>query len=210
MKKPLLILITFLAGSIGLSASDVIRINSTSTPTPSIDPAYEVVSIVAIGNKKPKVGIIRIEDKRRYNVSIGDELDAYTVEGIKTLGKEQFVIVTKDGSKRLIALKRPADSPFNDGPLFESYSKQLIDTNGRLTEKGKKAITNNLRQVASAGQQYILEEGASEVNYKKLVGDYFKGITPIAGEDYTKLTVSENGGKLNMPTLFGDVVIYQY
>lgn len=74
----------------------------------------------------------------------------------------------------------------------------------------EKAIVNNLRQVASAGQQYILEEGASSVSYDKLEGVYFPSINPVAGEDYTGLEVSEEGGTLTVTTAGGEEVSYTY
>ncbi|MFP4261162.1 MAG: type II secretion system protein, partial [Opitutales bacterium] len=62
----------------------------------------------------------------------------------------------------------------------------------------EKAMTNNLRQIASAGQQYILEEGTATVGYNDLVGSYFNDIDAVAGEDYTGLTLSETGGTISV------------
>lgn len=75
-----------------------------------------------------------------------------------------------------------------------------------------KAIENNLRQVASAGQQYMLENGVSKVKYTKLESDYFAGgtIKSVAGEDYSSLTVTEGGGTLSVTTSGGEVVKYKY
>jgi len=51
-----------------------------------------------------------------------------------------------------------------------------------------KAITNNLRQMYVAGQQYMLDKGVTEVGYYDLVGTgtdrYISKITPVMGEDY--------------------------
>ena len=60
----------------------------------------------------------------------------------------------------------------------------------------EKAITNNLRQIANAGQQYILEEGASVVSYKTLEGDYFPTIATVADETYVGITIGETGGTI--------------
>ena len=60
----------------------------------------------------------------------------------------------------------------------------------------EKAMLNNLRQVASAGQQYVLEEGTQSVQYTDLVGDYFADIQTVAGENYGNLVVGEDGGTL--------------
>ncbi|MEM7789896.1 MAG: prepilin-type N-terminal cleavage/methylation domain-containing protein [Verrucomicrobiota bacterium] len=74
----------------------------------------------------------------------------------------------------------------------------------------EKAITNNLRQVASAGQQYILEEGTDQATYAQLQPTYFNTIAPVAGEDYTGLIVDEEGGSLSVTTGGGLEVTYTY
>ena len=56
-----------------------------------------------------------------------------------------------------------------------------------------KTILNNLRQVASGGQQYLLEEGVATVDHSTLVGDYFPNIQPVAGESYGSLEVGADG-----------------
>src|SRR5438046_9955690 len=57
----------------------------------------------------------------------------------------------------------------------------------------QKAITNNLRQVSAAAQQYMLENGVSQVVYTDIVDTgtqlYIKNINTVAGEDYTSLTL---------------------
>ena len=72
-----------------------------------------------------------------------------------------------------------------------------------------KAITNNLRQMASAGQQYILENGTTQVSYSDLAGDYFAAIQAVSGETYV-LTILEDGGVLITTTTGDDVVKYTY
>jgi len=73
----------------------------------------------------------------------------------------------------------------------------------------EKAITNNLRQIASAGQQYILEEGATEVSYNELQPTYFQDISPVASESYTDITISEEGGTMQI-TAGSLTVTYTY
>jgi len=74
----------------------------------------------------------------------------------------------------------------------------------------EKAITNNLRMIAAAGQQYILEEGAETVSYNQLVGEYFMEIQPVNGEDYTQLVISEEGGTIEVTTANGETVSFMY
>lgn len=49
-----------------------------------------------------------------------------------------------------------------------------------------KAITNNLRQMASGADQYFIEEGVTTVATTALVGSdkYIKTLDPVAGETY--------------------------
>ncbi len=75
----------------------------------------------------------------------------------------------------------------------------------------EKAITNNLRQVASAGQQYILEEGVTEATYDTLLTEkYFTPFQAVADETYTAITVSEDGGTISTTTTGGMTVIFTY
>jgi type IV pilus assembly protein PilA len=69
-----------------------------------------------------------------------------------------------------------------------------------------KAIVNNLRQISSGAQQYMLEQGASQVSETQLEGtnsfDYVRPVTRVNGETYngftaisgttTQLSTSEN------------------
>ncbi|MEM0967427.1 MAG: hypothetical protein AAGJ81_14870 [Verrucomicrobiota bacterium] len=74
----------------------------------------------------------------------------------------------------------------------------------------QKAVLNNLRQVASAGQQYMLEEGLDSAPYNALEGEYFVPISPVNGEDYTELVVNSSGGTLSVTMNNGDTVEYSY
>ncbi len=73
----------------------------------------------------------------------------------------------------------------------------------------QKTVINNLRQIASAGQQYILEEGADDADYASLQGTYFAEIDPVADETYTELTVESEGGTLSIQVA-GETVTYSY
>ena len=50
----------------------------------------------------------------------------------------------------------------------------------------EKAITNNLRQLASAADQYFIENGVTVAAQTELVGTdkYVKTLNPVAGETY--------------------------
>ena len=74
----------------------------------------------------------------------------------------------------------------------------------------EKAITNNLRQIPSAGQQYILEEGVSAVPIDDLDPTYFTTIDDVAGENYATISIFDTGDTLVVSTSGGLSVIYTY
>lgn len=74
----------------------------------------------------------------------------------------------------------------------------------------EKTIMNNLRQFASGGQQFVLEEGAREATYSDIVPEYISTLNPVDGEDYTGLVVRSIGGTLSVTTQSGKTVEYTY
>jgi type IV pilus assembly protein PilA len=81
----------------------------------------------------------------------------------------------------------------------------------RATSQNK-AITNNLRQYASAAQQYMLELGATQAAYGDLVGDglYISTLETVAGEDYTGLTVNINDTQVTAQKSDGTTITYNF
>ena len=65
-----------------------------------------------------------------------------------------------------------------------------------------KAVTNNLRQLASAAQQYMLDKGSVSCGYADLAGTtngtdaYLHNITPVADEVYTGITIAQTTTQL--------------
>ncbi|MEO0796386.1 MAG: hypothetical protein AAFX93_14545 [Verrucomicrobiota bacterium] len=97
---------------------------------------------------------------------------------------------------------------------IRSIEKQLAEQEEAFQEEEQrrypeKAVTNNLRQIASAGQQYILEEGVASVNYSQLVGEYIY-IEPVNGERYENIVINEDGGTIRVTTADGKVVEFTY
>jgi type IV pilus assembly protein PilA len=71
------------------------------------------------------------------------------------------------------------------------------------------AVTNNLRMLAAAADQYYLEHGATSATYDDLVGPdkYVKSVTPVAGEDYRSLKFVQ-GRPLRILLADGRVISY--
>ena len=66
----------------------------------------------------------------------------------------------------------------------------------------QKAVTNNLRQIAAAGQQYMLDKGVTQAAYTDLVGtgtdNYLHNVSPVSAEDYTALIVAQTTTQLSI------------
>jgi type IV pilus assembly protein PilA len=82
-------------------------------------------------------------------------------------------------------------------------------------EAREKTILNNLRQIASAGEQYLLDKGTTQATYNQLIHDgRFAPIKVIAGETYSTLTVVQNNAgttsNLVATAAGNDRVVYTY
>jgi type IV pilus assembly protein PilA len=75
-----------------------------------------------------------------------------------------------------------------------------------------KAIVNNLRQVASGAQQYMLEQGASQAAESSLEGtDSFNYVRPISivnGETYSGFVITGSTSQLSTSEGDGTVVTF--
>lgn len=86
-----------------------------------------------------------------------------------------------------------------------------IPAYSRIKKQDKeKIILNNLRQIATAGQQYILENGVYQVGFDALNGVYFTTINPVSGESYSGITIIEGGGAIATTTTSGNTITFSY
>jgi type IV pilus assembly protein PilA len=77
-----------------------------------------------------------------------------------------------------------------------------------------KAVTNNLRQISTAAQQYFLDKGVTTAGYTDLVGtgtdNYIRNVSPVAGESYSSLTVNQSDTQISISNAaFGTVTYNQ-
>ena len=73
----------------------------------------------------------------------------------------------------------------------------------------KKMITNNLRQLGSAADQYFLEHALTKVEVQELIGEngYIKNLDPVVGEVYPDwvqqnqdiIATLPNGEQISLP-----------
>jgi type IV pilus assembly protein PilA len=76
-----------------------------------------------------------------------------------------------------------------------------------------KAIVNNLRQISSGAQQYMLEQGASQVSEAQLEGtsstNYVRPISIVNGETYTTLpNISSGTTQISVTQSDGTIVTF--
>lgn len=74
----------------------------------------------------------------------------------------------------------------------------------------EKAILNNLRQLAAASDQFFLENGVRTVKLEQIVGpnQYIRNLTPVDGEDYSKLDLTQGASPWKITSKSGIVVTY--
>ncbi len=74
-----------------------------------------------------------------------------------------------------------------------------------------KAVTNNLRQYASAAQQYMLDDGVATVGYTNIVGSglHISTVDTVANETYTGLTLGTDTTRLQA-TVNGRIINYDF
>jgi type IV pilus assembly protein PilA len=77
-----------------------------------------------------------------------------------------------------------------------------------------KAVTNNLRQISAAAQQYMLENGVSAVSETQLAGTdttyYLRPVTPVIGEVYTTMTINNTTTQISVSENDGSATVVTY
>lgn len=75
------------------------------------------------------------------------------------------------------------------------------------------AVTNNLRQLSNAADQYMLQNGVTSAAFNQLVGTgtefYIKPIQSVAGEDYSALTISQGDSAITISSAALGTVTYR-
>ncbi|HWA85922.1 MAG TPA: sigma-70 family RNA polymerase sigma factor [Opitutus sp.] len=82
-------------------------------------------------------------------------------------------------------------------------------TLGMARYEVQQAVLNNLRQIAAARRQYVLEKGHPPASVQELVGrnGYIKAIRTVSGEDYSELAMGDDA-PLTVTTPDGISVTY--
>ncbi|HVU36885.1 MAG TPA: hypothetical protein VHC95_00985 [Opitutales bacterium] len=73
------------------------------------------------------------------------------------------------------------------------------------------AIRNNLRIIATAAQQYMLDKNAPQVRYTDLTSGpnpYVGNITPVSGENYDNIVLRQNTTRISVVTADGRIISF--
>jgi len=75
-----------------------------------------------------------------------------------------------------------------------------------------KAMTNNLRMLSTASEQYMLDKGVTAAGYYDLVGtgtdNYIRAINPVMGEDYSGFYLTQHDTQVMIVAPDGTTVTF--
>lgn len=110
---------------------------------------------------------------------------------------------------RLTALNASLSAPRPAPPPPAPRTVAAPPPSAFMIASQQKAILNNLRQIAAARDQFILENGRPPASIDELVGEtkYIRRLVPVAGENYSALLMQQ-GQALVVTAEGGMSVIY--
>jgi len=75
-----------------------------------------------------------------------------------------------------------------------------------------KTVTSNLRQLASASQEFMGEKGTTQAAYTDLVGtgtdNYIRSVSAVSGESYSSITVAQTATQISVSSAAFGTVTY--
>lgn len=140
--------------------------------------------------------------RKAYEIILGDFLKP--AAGATTITEDAIVSeLYASYSYKQMAMVIPTVAAGGFGAAMAIPAFQKVRTTSQ-----EKAVTNNLRQVASAADQYMLENGVNEVNIDQLVGPnlYIRQLHSVAGESYEGMVITTELDELSVELSDGTVV----
>lgn len=156
------------------------------------EPAIEFVGVIGSAQKY-EVGLRKKDGEVRWT-PVGKTFADYTVASYDP--KQETVVLTR-GTEELRLRLRASKVAAGAAPAAP------------LTPPQRQAITNNLRQLSAAADQYYLENGKASATYDDLVGPtkYVKQLAPQVGEDYRTIVFAQ-GKAMELKTPSGETLTY--
>jgi hypothetical protein len=171
----------------------------------SYSAGFDLAPILAILQQNPEAAPFLPLLESAIDLLLGD----FIAPNASALHREGDALVTVQYAgysyKQIVTILPAAVAGAVAGTAIPAYQKVQQTSQ-------EKAVTNNLRQFASAAQQYMLEEGVSEVTYDDIVGPgkYIPTLSSVTGEDYEDLVVTSDSTELSIVLPDGRVVSFQF
>ncbi len=155
-------------------------------------PAIEFVGVLVAGSET-KVSLVEKPSGASRWVKVGQEFGGYVLAAYEPA--TEIVILSKDGQKFRLQLK--------------SSSKVKSGAAAEPAPEIKRAILNNLRQLAAAADQFYLENGKTQATLEELVGEtkYVRKLNVVDGENYAQIVFAQ-GKPLTVTTAGGFTMSY--
>jgi LysM repeat protein len=134
-------------------------------------------------------------------VEVGQTFAGYKVSAYDATN--ETAMLTKDGRELRLRL--------NAGQVMEFPAATAASpATTKLSLPQARMIFNNLRQIASAADQYYLENGKPSTTVGELVGPgkYIKLLSPVAGENYHDLKLAVGSEAVSVVTASGETVTF--
>jgi hypothetical protein len=139
------------------------------------EPNIEFSGVLGVGGDT-RVALVNKASGSMQWVQVGKDFAGYRVTAYEP--KTEDLLLAKDGQRYRLHLK---DAKVKSG------------TAGEPPPEIKRAILNNLRQLAAAADQFYLENGKNRATYDDLVGEtkYVRKMEAAAGEDYRTIEFAQ-------------------
>lgn len=158
------------------------------------EPAIEFSGVLAAGHETKVYLLDKTTGQARW-VRLGQEFAGHVAASYDA--SAETLVLTKAGQQFRLKLK---DAKVKSGGTVGAEP----------TPETKRAILNNLRQLAAAADQFYLENGKSQVTLAELVGDtkYVKRLVVVDGENYGQIVFAQ-GKPLVVTTSGGYIMRYE-
>lgn len=173
-----------------MKARGYIFLLALATTAFGAEPAIEFSAVLG-GDHDTKVSLTDKATGASRWVAVGQPFGDYVVTAYEAAA--ETVVLSKDGQQFRVRMK----------------SAKVKAGGGEPPPELKRALLNNLRQLAAAADQFYLENGKTKATLDDLVGEtkYVRRLVPVDGEDYRQLEFTQ-GKELKVTTQSGYSVSY--
>lgn len=189
---------------------------------------YQLVSVFRMGDYSEAV--VQHDSGERFRLKEGVSIDGYLVTQIVPRSHASYVELERLGGRYQITMARAGELENRLREMSLAEVKGHVDANGRLTNLGRRMITQNLEALANAAYIQMKKTGVDRVDLNALAkyyqpSEYTGNADPfappqrhsmirrailelqsIAGEDYARFQVTRHAPKIAIRTSAGELV----